>query len=244
MPFNFLLKPDATVQQKVLQIRREVVKTKPTSTGVKRNTLAPDTHGRNDRLQPLPRSGSTKRKSSPNRSKSPVKPLRRRTTPQPPINFGNDESDIEETTDTQRKKAKVGLSLDTDSKRRVRFDEGSSPNGKVDVFPMVHAADIIELDKSMKYIPAFAGLSANSEVSLQYPSTAQKERFVTYQLTLHSLERLMNIADTSLQNQNLVMMISKPLKISYRLCTQSLITISPKRCEKNSIMKLRVSHKG
>ncbi|KAI9928259.1 Nucleosomal histone H3-Lys79 methylase [Aspergillus wentii] len=100
---------------------------------------------------------------------------RKRQTPELRLSSDDDASDSD-TSFEVRKRARTGDSADPDPERRVRSlkafsEEGSKP------FSMVHAADIVSLQKAGRFKRAFGETDKSTEILLQYPSASQKERF-------------------------------------------------------------------
>ena len=172
--FDYLQKPGAkSIKQQPLKIRKEVVKTDATHA---RTSLAPSKPRMNGRLL-SPNEHSKKRAYQ-----GPTTPLSRtagsrkqRGTPETAQKFSSDESDSDNAENTSSKKAKHSVSCELDTKRHVRSVEAFSENN-ADYFPVVHAADITSVDTSIKFVPAWEGLTQRADVLLQYPSNSQPER--------------------------------------------------------------------
>ncbi|MCJ1411877.1 Nucleosomal histone H3-Lys79 methylase [Ptychographa xylographoides] len=173
MSFNFLLKSSSN-KSHPLQIRKEVVTTKASVAPRSSSSVV----ARQGEKRPWPK--QTKERSSISSeilSKKHNVSRKRRTPSQGPVDFGSDESEADGDLDPPRKKPKQQKSDTVDTNRNVRSSIAFSEDCD-GVFTMVHAADIPLLDKSTKYIPSFDGLSEGTEVSLQYPSASQKERYL------------------------------------------------------------------
>ena len=180
MSFNYLLKkPSASTQS--LQIRKEIVTTRTTAGSVRpssatscsNNSQPHRTHTRRtqDKLRRSP-SHSTKKQSEIIQKK--------RTLSRGLVTFSSDDSDADEDIERSSKKVKAEVVQDLELYRQIRNKQAFSEDGS-GIFPMVHAADIPSLDKATKYIPSFEGLPENTEVSLQYPSASQRERYLLMQ---------------------------------------------------------------
>ena len=160
MSFNFMLKSSSAKGQP-LQIRKEVV-----TAVVQNSKLArPKLTGSNGKATKI----STRSPAKPSRQS------RKRATPSlDVVRFTSDDSEVDQDGEAPRKKLRQEPRTNTDPSRQVRsqqaFTEGEG------IFPMVHGADIVSLDKATKYIPSFDGLSEDFEVLLQYPSASQRER--------------------------------------------------------------------
>ncbi|MCJ1288806.1 Nucleosomal histone H3-Lys79 methylase [Xylographa carneopallida] len=182
MSFNYLLKKSSASTQS-LQIRKEVVSTKTTVRTAPRANAASRSNGLQpprkqikyvqDKFQRLP-SHTGKKENEVTR--------KRRTPSQGLVNFSSDDSEAEdgEEGEGSRKKPKADLDQHPDLKRQVRNQKAFSEEDG-GIFDMVHAADIPSLDKTTKYIPSFEGLPEKIEVSLQYPSASQRERYLLMQ---------------------------------------------------------------
>lgn len=110
---------------------------------------------------------------------------RKRPSPaQKPLTSSAESSDTEDSFDA-RKRAKISVSTEPDLKRKVRSLEAFSP--EQDAFQMVHAADIASLDKATKFRSAFEEPSVLANVSLQYPSASQRERYFILKCIDYSL---------------------------------------------------------
>ena len=169
--FDRLQKPgSSTIKPKPLQIRREVVVTKPRASP--QNAASPRSLG----LQPSPTPVPKKRdrnETQPTRIKA--RSARKREIPEQILKSSSDESGSDESISTTPKRFKSHVEEEVDSKRQVRSKKAFSGEGNGDL-PRVHAADIMSLNTSVKYIPAFEGLEDGTEVAVQYPSCLQRER--------------------------------------------------------------------
>ena len=163
--FDRLQKPGSTIiKPKPLQIRREVVTTQPrpsSQTGPlpQSNGLQPK---KRERVEPQP---SRTKPRSAGRSKISEQILR----------MSSDESSSDESILTAPKRFKSHIEEEVDSNRRVRSRKAFSTEGNDD-HSRVHAADVMSLNTSVKYIPVFEGLVEETEVFVQYPSCLQSER--------------------------------------------------------------------
>ena len=161
MSYNFKAQP--------LRVRTETVTTK--KSGPSRHSLAPGAqhlNGQRSRHSPAP---VKKGARAPEISKI-AKPSSKRT---PPVDFGNEESDVEISPTIPKKKRKQDGAYEPDLNRQVRSRKAFSDEDD-GVFPMIHAASIPPLDKNTKYIPLIASSLEEAEISLQYPSASQQEK--------------------------------------------------------------------
>ncbi|MCJ1376953.1 Nucleosomal histone H3-Lys79 methylase [Xylographa soralifera] len=184
MSFNYLLKKSSASTQS-LQIRKEVVTTKTTIRTASLLNAAPRSNGLQPSRKQTKRPQDKGRRSPLHTVKKENEATRKRRTPsQGLVNFSSDDSEVEEEEEEEeegsRKKLKAELDQDPDLKRQVRNKTAFSEDDE-GIFPMVHAADIPSLDKTTKYVPSFEGLPENTEVSLQYPSASQRERYLLMQ---------------------------------------------------------------
>ncbi|KAI9651937.1 MAG: Nucleosomal histone H3-Lys79 methylase [Alyxoria varia] len=76
------------------------------------------------------------------------------------------------------KRAKIGEGDFVDNKRIVRDKKNWSEDGTASSFPLMHGADLTSKEPAGKTLPAFDGDTEDvAEISLQYPSASQRERF-------------------------------------------------------------------
>ena len=171
--FGFLQKPGSKlVKPQPLQIRREVTVTEVLPV---RKALVPSSQRQNGRRS-TPGSGSKKHeRNNANSQSSRSKPTRKRVSPEQAPRLSSDDSGSDEEVSAPVKKPKSSHSQEPDGNRRVHSREAFIEHN-TGVFPMVHAADISSLDTSIKFVPAFEGLSEGAEIFLQYPSFSQRER--------------------------------------------------------------------
>lgn len=169
--FGFLQKPGSKlIKPQPLQLRREVTVTEiiPAHTA-----LVPCSQRQNG-LGSTPGSGAKKhQRPQANSQSSRSKTARKRVSPEQAQRLSSDDSESDG--DAPLKKPKSSNSQELDWNRRVHSRKAFIQDND-GVFPMVHAADISLLDTSIKFVPAFEGLSEGAEISLQYPSFSQRER--------------------------------------------------------------------
>lgn len=94
------------------------------------------------------------------------------------VDFGVHDSDSDDTLEIPRKKVKNGSDSEADLNRQLCSQKSFSGDTN-HFYPLVHAAEVPWLEKSVKFQPLFEGLSENVEVQLQYPSISQKERLAS-----------------------------------------------------------------
>ena len=95
----------------------------------------------------------------------------------PATDFGGEDSDNEENSDSFQKRRRRETSYDPDLARKIRCTEAFQ-NQDTENFRMLHAADIPTNDKLTKYEPSIPGLPMDFEIELQYPSVSRRERYV------------------------------------------------------------------
>lgn len=141
-------------------------------------TLSPFLHAR----APIVRTVLKKKVLKEERVK---KPSTRESTPRPRKRASETPQRLESDTDgdvsdedlsASRKRQRLDGDMEPDQKRQIRNQ--SAFDGRYDGgFSMVHAADIASLKKSTKYKPAFPNGPEALEITLQYPSSLQRENY-------------------------------------------------------------------
>ena len=94
---------------------------------------------------------------------------------QSPIDFGQEDSDNDESLSSTPKRLKLDDDQERDVGRLVRSREAFDPRC-TQAISMIHAVDIPTIDKSTKYEPACPGLPESFLLELQYPSLASPEK--------------------------------------------------------------------
>ncbi|EED23237.1 conserved hypothetical protein [Talaromyces stipitatus ATCC 10500] len=176
-----------SLQAKKPQIRKVVTQKKPapksrsSPAGTTDSQVAPSI-----RSTPIVKSRSSNAQSRNNESSGKQclrTPISRRNLkrPSPIQRLESDDDDDDNDTDTSfevRKRAKLSDSVEPDLSRRIRSVEAFSKDGPK-TLRMVHAANITAAKAAGKYKPAFEkGVDEKlSEITLQYPSTFEGERY-------------------------------------------------------------------
>lgn len=175
----FSLQPQKTQVRKVVQTRPALPKSKSASqTPDNRSPRVQSSSERSRKASTLKsRSASTDPDSRPSKHLNTPSRGRKRPTPEQRLSSDDDASDSDASFEV-RKRAKTSVSAEPDPERRLRSvkafsEEGSRP------FKMVHAADITSGQKSGKFKAAFGAEGRTKPIFLQYPSTSQKEKYVS-----------------------------------------------------------------
>lgn len=175
----FSLQPQKTQVRKVVQTRPAApVPAKPvTRTPDTRPPRVQSSSERSRKTHALKsRSVSSDPDTRPSKRSTPTR-TRKRPTPEQRLSSDDDVSDSD-TSFEVRKRARTSASAEPDPERRIRSVKAFSEEGSR-LFKMVHAADITSGQKAGKFKPAFGVEGKPTEILLQYPSDAPRERYVS-----------------------------------------------------------------
>ena len=116
------------------------------------------------------------RRTSPNRRDQNSR-KRAVSTPQR-LESDSDDDGASQDIESVKKRARRDSDFEPDLDRHIRSSKAFSEDNEWTV-SIVHAADIASLSKPTKYMPAFPNDEHATEIYLQYPSAAQREKYAS-----------------------------------------------------------------
>ena len=172
--FDKLQKPGHTARKQEKPVVHTVtVKASPTP------TTSPFLQARPPKVRRLVHGATRKeQKPSPQPSSRASTPRPRKRASETPQRFESDTdgANSDEDLSGSRKKLRLNGEVEPDEKRQIRNRLAFSDEDSGD-FAMIHAADIASVHDSKHFSPAFPDKQDASQISLQYPSSSQRERY-------------------------------------------------------------------